>query len=79
MASITPSIVTTGQDNINQIIRDHYPDEDPKETLKALELANPQIVSLQSLTVGARLYLPDMASQSTADTIVLPIVKRDAS
>jgi hypothetical protein len=75
MATITPSIVTTGQDNINQIIRDHYPDEDPKATLKALELANPHIVSLTSLTVGSRLYLPEKLSQdNTEDTGERPVV-----
>lgn len=79
MATIIPSIVTTGQDNIHKIIEEHYPHVEHKDALKALELANPQIVSLTSLTVGSRLYLPDMASQdSTEDTVALPIVKRDA-
>jgi len=64
------SIVTTGQDNIYQIIRDHYPDEDTKAIMKALELANPHIVSLTSLIVGSRLYLPEVAS-----TDEMPIVK----
>lgn len=71
MKNITPSIVTTGQDNINQIIKDHYPDEDEKEVTKALELANPHIVSLTSLTVGSRLYLPDLSR----DTDEIPAIK----
>jgi len=63
--NITPSIVTTSQDNIYQIIRDFYPGEDAKEVLKAIELANPQIVSLTSLVVGSRLHLPDFPVPET--------------
>jgi len=70
--AITPSIVTTAQDNIHKIIEQHYPHVEHKDALKALELANSHIVSLTSLRVGDRLYLPDLSQDE--DTGEIPVV-----